>query len=56
MCVCMKALQCLPAFISASPLFSYGIIVITHVKMCPSIFYHSFASFHLSVLKIAANG
>lgn len=38
------------------PPFSSSIIVITHVKMCPSIFYLPFSSFHLSALKIAANG
>lgn len=30
--------------------------VITHVRMCASILYLSFAFFHLSALKIAANG
>lgn len=38
------------------PSFHLLFLVITHVRMCASILYHSFAFFHLSALKIAANG
>lgn len=38
------------------PSFHLPFLTITHVRMCVSIWYHSFASFHLSALKIAANG